>query len=211
MKSEPINIILRPDDGTTAVSRLLGELLGKRFDTNYTVSDKRLIPHATIYQAQYPVENYEKVREKISEVAKSTKPMELHMKDYEMHAGVYAWWNISKTKELNRLHYGLLELSGLRNGLLLPFIREDMTGYKAGGEFDGTQKRNVEKYGAVVVAESFQPHVTLGNLKQKSTTDEMRKALPPAESRFTVDEIQIGEMGDHGTVLGIRDSFKLRG
>lgn len=212
LESEPINVIILLDEKTTNIARRLGGLAEKRFDVNYTVSDTKYIPHATIYQAQYPKKNYDKIKSVLGDLSKETEAIQVKIGPYELHAGVFLWWNIIKTKELEDLHYKVLrKLNPLRKGLILPFIKPDASGYVAGGEFSKQETYNVKKYGAVVVDKLFQPHVSIGRTKSKINETEMYSCLPKTESVFKAREICVGEMGDHGTVLKIRDRFPFGG
>lgn len=58
MGSQAVNIIILPDEKTKEKAVDLGKILADNFQTDYTISDNRFIPHATVYQAQYPTKNY---------------------------------------------------------------------------------------------------------------------------------------------------------
>lgn len=138
-------------------------------------------------------------------------PLKLEVNSYEIHAGTYIWWDIKRDEQLEDFHYKVLEeLNPLRENIILPHIKPDASGYVAGGKLTEKESTNVKKYGAVVVGELFQPHVTLGKTKNPIDEKTLFKILPAQKSGFEVAESCIGKMGDYGTVTKIIERFPFK-
>lgn len=206
MESQPINVIILPDEKSREKAVELGTILGRNFDCHYALGDPRFIPHATIYQAQYPSRNLSEIKKRLAELSPTMKPFNVTFNSYLAHH-VYIWWNILQTQQLTQLHHGVLEqLNPLREGLLLEFLTP--TGYATGERFTPEEAENVKRYGAVVVDELFQPHITLGKLKVEVGQEEIEQTLPERENTFTVSGLHVGRLGDHGTVTEILEQYK---
>jgi len=205
MNSASVNVIIVPDNSTLQKVRALGKILGENYESYYTIADITFIPHATIYQAQYPVRNLEKVKDELTKITESFKPFDVSLGPYQNFHG-YIWWNISENEGLNRLHKQIVDrLNPLREGLLLPHFTS--VGYKTGEKFTEKEAEIVRKYGSPVVDYLFQPHITLARLKKDIEESDLYRTLGKAESSFYVSEILIGEMGDHGTLIKILERY----
>lgn len=212
MKSQAINVIILPDEETEQKARELGTSLRDKFNSFYTLENKKYIPHATIYQAQYPTKNYGKIKAELEEITEGLSPFSVYISQYLNHYN-YIWWNISPEQKLREVHYKILNfLSPLREGLLYSHIKKDFSGYSEGGKFTEEESENAKKYGAVIVAKLFQPHITLGklNLDYEVQDEKIQKILPKSEMTFEVKEICIGKMGNYGTVLEIIERFPFK-
>ena len=208
MDSLPVDVIIVPDDKTQRKARELGKIIADNFDYYYTIADNRLIPHATVYQAQYPVKNLEKIKNKLKDLSASFKTFEISIGPYQNHHG-YIWWNFQENENISSLHLRLLrELNSLRENLLLPFLTPK--GYKTGEEFTKEEVENVRKYGAVVVDKLFKPHITLAKLKEDVGESKLYDILGRKKQRFLVSEISVGKMGDYGTVTRILESYSMK-
>lgn len=208
MDSLPVDVIIVPDDKTQRKARELGKIIADNFDYYYTIADNRLIPHATVYQAQYPVKNLEKIKNKLKNLSAEFKPFEVSIGPYQNHHG-YIWWNFQENENISSLHLRLLrELNPLRENLLLPFLTPK--GYKTGEEFTKEEAENVRKYGAVVVDKLFKPHLTLAKLKKDVEESTLYKVLRKADCKFKVSKISIGKMGDYGTVTKVLEKYSMK-
>ncbi len=137
--------------------------MSRNFETEYSLNDKRYIPHVTIYQACYPRPNYELLRHKVPTIAKITPSLQLRFREYRVHAGTYVWWTAEDSEALLQLHWRVLNsLNPLREGLVLPHIEPNGLAYTTGEELTTEESANVRTYGAVAVAGQFRSHVTLG-------------------------------------------------
>ena len=208
MDSQSVNVIILPDEATKEKAVNLGKILAENFEADYTIADSRFIPHITIYQAQYPTKNYPLIKENISNIVKELKPFKVRVDFFGAHT-TYIGWNIVKDKNLQQLHKKNLEiLNPLREGLLLPHLSPDFSGYTSGEKFsDSRYSDAVRKYGAVSTGKMFWPHITIGKLKQAVEEENALKILPKTDSEFTVSELFIGKLGNYGTVTEILERF----
>ncbi len=201
-----LNVIILPDENTSLRARNLAKVLGEKYENYYTLYDQKYVPHATIYQAQYPQKNLDSVKDALGNLAAGTKSFQVQIAEYEVHH-TYVWWNFAPNQYLSELHrLTLNKLNPLREGLFLPHLTP--IGYATGEKFTEDEAENVRKYGAVVVDKLFKPHITLARLKVEPSTKILYELLPKTETTFQVSEICLGRMGDHGTVIEITDRFK---
>jgi 2'-5' RNA ligase len=207
MESCSVNVVAIPSKEAQTAARNLGRLLDG-FDNYYTLSESKYIPHATIYQAQYPKKNIDNLRKTIGALCAESKPFEAVTSDYLDHHG-YIWWNIEKSPEFVSVHKSVLEnLNPIREGLILPHLTP--SGYVTSEKFTKEEAYNVKKYGTVIVDKLFNPHFTLAKLKGfEGNIDEVLGV--PRKFSFNVSELSIGEMGNHGTLLKIIDNYPLKG
>lgn len=204
MSSVPLNIIILPDEQTKKKAQALGRKLDENFKNYYTLKETQFIPHATIYQAQYPLKNVEKVKLEFAKIASEIKPFEVEIGTIFNHHN-FIWWNIRLNDYLNKLHYKILErLNPLREDLLLDLLNLD--GYKTGEKYTEVEAESVRLYGAVVAGKSFRPHISLGRLKlDHELGDESLFGVLGKEVKLTfkISGLFLGKMGDNGTVTEI--------
>ncbi len=209
MDSVSVDIIILPDNKTSEQARLLGSLVGKKYESLFTLEDRGFTPHITIYQFQCPTKNYTTLKERLKELSASLRPLSIKVEGYEPHSN-FIFWNVFRDTALMELHKRVLEVSNqLREGLLLPHILPDCSGYVGGSSFTREQKEAVMKYGAVYTGELFKPHITLARIARIEQAEEAAKSLPGARAEFPIAELCLGKMGPHGTVLEILERSPL--
>lgn len=102
-------------------------------------------------------------------------------------------------------------MNPLREGLLLPFLSPDFSGYTWGEKFTNPEfSEAVKKFGAVSAGKMFWPHITIGKLKNHVDEETIRKILPKTESEFIVNELCVGKLGNYGIVTEILERFGFR-
>lgn len=70
VESEGYNIIIRPDEKVRSIAIELSKRLNSSFDC-YFVLGRDIHPHITLFLAQFPVKNLDKLRERVSKIASS--------------------------------------------------------------------------------------------------------------------------------------------
>jgi len=203
MNSISISIAILPDEKTAQMAIALSQKLARAIPTKFVLNGKDLIPHFTIYQAEFPVDNVEKLENAVSEIMSNYKSFELKLDLFSATKQGNIWWNVINDSEMKTLQNLVIEkCNPLREGLILPL-------YKTYKHIDSDQRKEIENYGSLWVVERYHPHISIskiGNEYLSQTLELMGKA---ESASFTASKIIIGKLGDYGTVTEIIKTFNL--
>lgn len=205
MQTKTLNIAILPSDEVAvqaiAMSKKIAEEVGSRFILNSI----NLIPHITIYQAQYPSENKYKVKDIARDLSLEQELFEIKLDAITVSYGTFLFWKCEKSSILQKLQKKAVELANpLRKGLI-PDSLADVRGLSKGDKYD------VRHFGALSIGSRYEPHITITRLNREEDTEKAIKVLSGFKKlSFKPKGLILGYLGDHGTVTGIVENFRFK-
>lgn len=195
------NLILFPPEKVASIARELSLDLSERFETSFILNTTNRVPHITIYQANYSINNLEKIGNQLKNFVKEVKPFRVRMGSFSSLAE-FVFWNAEITDELQNFHERAVNL--------LNPIRErhednsdlDLVGITQG------QRRSFEHYGTILAYKEFLPHITLTRLRNYSDAEAAIKLLSRRTAEFLVDRFCLATIGQDGTATEILEEYR---
>jgi hypothetical protein len=201
MTSIPCDIVLLPSDELAQrLIALSGQLEADH--TLFTLDGQNYFPHASLYMTQLKLEDIDKVKSILTDIAASRSVVDLSATRYYQALG-YLDAEYARTDELDRLQMAVIDaVNPIRDGM-----REKDKPRML--EATGVAKANFEKYGYNYVDELFRPHASITRFADEEGID---AAKLPDVSQFSGQFVGIGvfEMGDNGTCVRELASVMLR-
>ena len=198
-----LNIAILPSDEVAvqaiAMSKKIAEEVGSRFILNFD----NLIPHITVYQAQYPSRNIDNLRSIARNLSLKQELFEIRLDVITVSYGTFLSWNCERTRILQNLQSEAVELANpLREGLI-PQSLTDVKNLSGGDQYD------VKMFGALLVGPRYTPHITITRLNKETDAQKAIEVLSGSENlSFKPKGLILGYLGEHGTVTGIVENFR---
>ncbi|MEK7079041.1 MAG: 2'-5' RNA ligase family protein [Patescibacteria group bacterium] len=204
-KSDSFNIVILPDKETQSKAVVMSKKVGLKIPTEFQLNSIDLLPHITLYQAQFPLSRVRKMRSEVQDIVNKTKKFEVPLTSISIAYDTFVFWNCQKTNDIQSLHERIVRaLNPLRDGL----IRPDLLKMKNLSEED---KHDIHVFGALLIRPRYQPHMTITRLVNATDDKKALQLLPKYKSEsLKVTEIAFGYLGKHGTVYNIIESFPLQ-
>lgn len=176
--------------------------LKKRIPHLWKVDNKKLIPHVSLFHLQIKKDGFKDVVEFVEIVAKKHKALVLSFTKPEF-IGVYYGINIKNIRPLNKIHRAVV--FGTRNFRTgqMPLVHSPKS---------KLAKKYIKEFGAPGVLRNFNPHITLGGVKNLKNTETVVKAAISKRkfSTFLADTIAIALVNNYWQVTKILKKFKLK-
>lgn len=204
MQVTTLNIAILPSDEVAtqviAMSKKIAEQVGSRFILN---SDS-LIPHITVYQAQYPNKNLDILKKLVQDLS-SRESFEINLDFVKISHETFIFWKCEKTDVLRKLQAKAIEIANpLREGLV-PAQLFKITGLSEGDRYDA------KTFGALLIGPRYDPHITITRLKRKEDAEKAIEILGTSKKlSFKPKGLILGYLGEHGTVTGIIENFRFK-
>lgn len=186
-----IRTVLLPDKNLLEKSLALARNLSTSDGLRFVIDNNNFIPHVTLYDAEFPESNFEKLLDMGEDLGKLL-PLDLTFDKFFYGWDGYVAIFFKKTNQIYNFHKLVLEkLNPLRNG-------HQRNKYKK------NQSDLVLKYGYHNVLENFEPHLTLGRFNDDKKAEVFVKELNNIKlQNFTADSFAFTETGKNGTVTKI--------
>ncbi|MEW5805314.1 MAG: 2'-5' RNA ligase family protein [Patescibacteria group bacterium] len=130
-------------------------------------------PHLNLYDLSVPNENIRLIAEKLKGISKTQKSFTVKIEDINyFHFGLI-FLKIEKSDALVKLHEKIVEeVAKLKSGCI---DADYLTPHR---KYTARQKEMLMRYGNPFVLDQFQPHITIGHVKnQEDKLDKIRKRL----------------------------------
>lgn len=201
-----LNVVLLPSPGVATQAIRWSQELSHSFQTKFVLDGQTYHPHATVYQAAYPVKNLEKIKASLQGIAAQTPRFSLQLDVFSTKVG-FVFADIVKTPQLVALHNQVLEsLNPLREGELIPQDAAALTS----PEVPEAMKQSIREYGYAMAKEAYSPHITITRLENWQDTTIVQQAaesLQPQPLQFQVTELVLANIGHDGTCNEIKAHF----
>lgn len=200
-KSQSFNVLILPSAEVAKEAIDLSKQISEKFQTKFSLDGVDLLPHITMYLAEYPSKNFTNIKTFVQQIAQETKPFSIRLEDFSAVSG-FIFWDVVKNRLLQSLHEKVLKtLNPLREGLLFDV---DLPGLTEG------QRKGMSEYGYALALEEYLPHITLTRLIEHDQTGQVIANLPPVTAKFKVESIYLALVGEEGTCPGVIEKFSLK-
>jgi 2'-5' RNA ligase len=168
-----------------------------------------LIPHITLYFAEYPVKNKDKIIESVKTAVSGISPLELKVlrKQFFMD---YLMLHFQRTKAIGDIHQRLLKsLNPLREG----HLRDKFFDEKILVRYDPTGLNNIKQYGNAFVGKEYSPHfsfVKTDSSPAQKLADELLELIDWDIEKFTCSSIIVFNTIKPGGSYEILAKFELK-
>lgn len=196
------NVLTFPNEEVAEQAIGLSKFLAGRFQTAFVLDKALLLPHLTLYLAQYPLNGLVDIQNLTEQVAAKTKPLDVYLRGYSVVSG-FVFWDAEKSPELDRLHYEALDVLHPLRARIESYIH--LSGLTQG------QEQALARYGNVSAGPEYIPHITLTRMVSEKQGAEAVKALPSRKALFRIDDITLAVGGPNGTCSEIIKKFPLKG
>lgn len=205
METIRLNVVLEPPPEVAQEAIRLSKELATQGEPYFVSDGKNFYPHVTLYMGVYPTHHVQAVLDTVRSIASMYKP--LVCADAKFHA---LWGFItlafSLGPELKQVHEQLVQqLNPLREGHI--FAKYLELEYQK--RFSPAQYESVQWYGYPGALECFSPHLSLIRFKDETRAEEISRTLQCDITSFTVNELTVYEMGEHGTCTKLVEKFNL--
>lgn len=200
-----LNIAILPSDEVTAQTIAMSKKIANEIGSRFILDSSSFLPHITVYQAQYPIGNMNKLEGIAKTLSLDQKLFEIKLKAITVSHETFLFWNCEKSLILQNLQKKAVELANpLRDGLI-PASLADVTGLSEGDRYD------VKHFGALLIGSRYEPHITITRLNKKEDAEKAIKVLSGSRKlSFKPKGLILGYLGEHGTVTEIIENFRFK-
>lgn len=205
MKTAILNIAIIPPENVTSQALAMSRKIAGEIGSRFVLNSNFLIPHITVYQARYPIENMDKLKEITKNLSLEQEIFEIELNAITISHETFLFWNCEKSLILQNLQKKAVELANpLREGLI-PASLSSVTGLSEGDRYD------VKHYGALLIGPRYRPHITITRLNKGEDAKKTIKVLGSSKNiLFKPKGLILGYLGEHGTVTGIIENFSFK-
>lgn len=162
-------------------------------------------PHVTIYFADFPNRNFEKIIETTKKLVRDIQRQKLIFKELTASRR-YIDVEFEKSKSLQQIHETALKaINPFRKG----YLREKYKDESYLERCNETEKENIVKYGYRNAMSLYRPHITITRFETVLQVKEAMNKIKWDIPEFEVDTLAVYEMGEHGTCKRELESFQL--
>jgi len=205
MKTETLNIAIIPSEEATNQAIKMSQKISDELGSRFILGQKTLIPHATVYQAQYPSRNIDRLKDMVKDFAQKTDLFEIELNKITASHGTFLFWDCEKSPILQNLHEKVVELANpLREGLI-PSQLSDRENLSSGDEYD------IKTFGSMLIGSRYKPHITITRLNKDSDAEKAIELLSDTDNfSFKPRGLFLGYLGEHGTVTKIIENYSFK-
>lgn len=202
-----LNTAFKPPKYIAEKAIVLSREISKENGVFFVLDAIHFHPHITIYSPEYPKSNIDKILKIIEKITSNTAKLKFQFLKISGEQGFISV-KFNYSPEIKSFHEEIVtKLNPLREGRIKG-RRKEGSDYQM--NFNPEQKENIKKYGYPDAMNLYSPHLTITRLKEESSVEQISKNLNWDISQFTVDEIGVYKMGEHGTCQELVKEFNLR-
>lgn len=204
MQTTRLNIAILPSDGVAAQAIIMSKKIAKEIGSRFILNLNTLIPHITIYQAQYPSKNINNVKSIARNLSLKQELFEITLDAITVSYGTFLSWNCKRTKILQDLQLRAVESANpLREGIIPQGF--DVKNLSEGDQYD------VKMFGALLIGPRYTPHITITRLNKETDAEKAIEVLSGSRKlSFKPKGLILGYSGEHGTVIEIVENFRFK-
>ena len=205
MNKETLNIAILPSDDVASQAIEMSKKIASEIGSRFVLNLNSLIPHITMYQAQYPSKNMDKLKDVAKGLSMDQESFEIKFEGITVSHETFLFWKCEKSPVLQNFQNKAVELANpLREGCV-PDSLKDVTGLSEGDKYD------VEHFGALLIGPRYEPHITVTRLCRKNDAEKAIKILSDTkELSFRPKGLILGYLGEHGTVTEIIENYRFK-
>lgn len=201
-----LNIAFKPPKNIIEKAISISREIGENNNTFFILDGIQFYPHITIYAPKYHENNIEKLLNGVKEIVKNSEKIEFQFQKISVSQG-YMGIKFNYSPNIKILHEKIVET-------LNPFQKEYMkkeyqNGFDYHFNFSSEQEKNIREYGYPDAMNLYSPHLTITRLKNASLTKKISENIKWDISLFTINQIAVYEMGEHGVCKKLLGKFNL--
>lgn len=206
MQTETLNIAILPSDEVTVQVIVMSKKIANEVGSRFILNSDSLIPHITIYQAQYPSKNVDKLKSVVKTLSLEQELFEIKLETITVSHGTFLFWNCERNLVLQNLQDKAVEVANpLREGLIPDQLISMKANLSEGDAYD------IEHYGALLIGSRYQPHITITRLNKETDVKRAVGILSGSKKiSFKPKGLILGYLGKHGTVTEIVKNVRFR-
>lgn len=205
MQVTTLNIAILPSDEVATQAIVMSKKVAREVGSRFILNSETLIPHITVYQAQYPSKNIAKLKSIARNLSLRQELFEITLDAITVSHETFLFWNCEKTIILQNLQKKAVELANPLRGNLIPASLSDMAGLSEGDRYD------VSHFGALLIGPRYEPHITITRLNKEEDAKKAIKVLSGSKKlSFKPKGLILGYLAEHGTVNGIVENFRFK-
>jgi len=199
-----LNIAILPSDEVAIKAIEMSKKIAEEVGSRFILNSNTLIPHITLYQAQYPNKNTNRLKKLVQDLSLQ-ESFKINLDTIAISHETFLFWRCYKTSILRDLQAKAIEVANpLREGLI-PTQVTNVTGLSEGDKYD------IKTFGALLIGPRYDPHVTITRLKRKEDAPKAIRILGDSKRlSFSPKALILGYLGNYGTVTGIIETFRFK-
>lgn len=204
MLSATLNIAILPSDNVAIEAIEMSKKVANEVGSEFILDQNRVLPHITVYQAQYPNKNMDKLKKLVQDLS-SRESFEINLDAITISHETFLFWECERENILRELQAKAIEIANpLREGLI-PAQLYNVTGLSEGDKYDA------KTFGALLIGPRYEPHITITRLKRKEDAEKAIRILGSSKKlSFKPEALILGYLGERGTVTKIAESFRFK-
>jgi len=197
------NIVILPSAPIKKKAILWSKQMATTVPTKFVLDGIQYHPHMTLYQSNFPDENYPALISALHDQAKKITPFSISFEKINTYVDFIFLYAL-RTKQLQTTHEAILHA-------IHPLHDPNYTVPKDLQGFPPTIAKNINEYGCGLVNEDFLPHITLSRCN--STNEAERAALSPTFQLMVMEvrSFSLTNVDHDGTCTKIIETFPLQG
>jgi 2'-5' RNA ligase len=204
INSTQLNIAIIPPDDISNEAIRMSKMIADSLESEFVLNVRSLIPHITIYQAEYPNKNINELKTIVKEIS-SKKSFKITLDEIIIFYNTFLFWKCKKDDNIESIQREVVQLANpLREGLILGQLAS-IRGLSEENRHD------VENFGSLLIGSRYIPHITVTRLKREVDSKKVVAVLGESRKRsFMIKSIILGSLGPHGTVTNIVERFNFK-
>lgn len=198
-----------PDEDLANSAVNLAAKLASLGETFFRIDDVEFFSHITIYDAEYPLDQRNKIFEIVDTFSQNQERARLIFSKFYSEWG-WVGLDFDRTADLELVHRDALKLlNPLRSGHVSAKHLDDLKTDRYSEE----QKKNIINYDYPLALSEYHPHLTLTRYRDSNSGDKIRDNYNKMNLQFPAgytNQIAITTGGEHGTVSEFVKRFDLK-
>ncbi len=202
--SVTLNIAILPSNNTAMEAIGMSKKVENEIESEFILDNRKVLPHITVYQAQYPNKNVELLKKLVQDLSQG-ESFEVNLDVIEVSHETFLFWKCDTANVLRELQERAIKIANpLREGLI-PAQFANVAGLSEGDKYD------IKTFGALLIGSRYEPHITITRLKRKEDAEKAMRILGSSKKlSFKPKALILGYLGQHGTVTDVIESFRFK-
>lgn len=207
METIKLNIAIKlPKDVADKAISLSSEI-NSRYNSLIKLDETGFIPHITLYQTEFPLEELQNIEEELLSLVSGEKQFEVKVAGIGTFYDGVVYLNFDVDERLKSLHERIVsQISPLRKGL----VREKYSDPAFTKDLSDYQKEIALEHSSPWILNSYSPHITLAQLTNASEGKDVESKYRVPFGSFTAEEIGLYESDDGGVCKRLIASFPVK-
>jgi 2'-5' RNA ligase len=199
-----LNIAIIPPKDILEEAIEMSEMISRQIKSEFILASERLIPHITVYQAEYPKSNADSVKDVVRKLS-ARRSFEIFLDEISIFYDTFIFWRCKVSEDLLELQRKAVMLANpLREGIVSLQLKNVE-------ELSKDDRYDVENFGSLLIGPRYIPHITVTRTERGNDEKRIHKILGISKKRsFVASSLALGSLGPHGTVTDTIECFSFK-